>query len=456
MSTSHSKPPASTATPSLTSKSVSSWDDQRLASYRGRWGWLIFCWDCLRFGILPTLAARRHARRVLTQIEADAEAAAQVAVKRSTEVTTAAERTSESTAEPIPTVVDNSPLVTTPTEAVLEQPLKPVDVIDDVVLEKTASEQTASEKLASEKTASEPVKPKVSFMARLRAGMQRSNSLLTDDLRAAGKGLDDDTLEELEMRLVSADVGIQTTTKIIAELNQKAAAGTLLDNLKTTVMETLEPCEQPLDTTGKAPFVLLMVGVNGVGKTTTIGKLAKKFQVAGQSVMLAAGDTFRAAAVEQLKTWGERNQVPVVAQAEGADSASVIFDALESAKAKGIDVLIADTAGRLHTQSNLMEELKKVVRVMQKLDATAPHEVMLVVDGGTGQNALVQAQQFQQAVDVSGVTVTKLDGTAKGGVIVAIADQLQIPIRFVGVGESVDDLGEFKADEFAAALVGHG
>lgn len=257
-----------------------------------------------------------------------------------------------------------------------------------------------------------------------------------------------------------ADVGIEATTEIIDRLTERVSRKELKDPqalysaLQEELQDLLDPVAQPLalPPKGEGPFVILMVGVNGVGKTTTIGKLTQRFQNEGRSVMLAAGDTFRAAAVEQLKVWGERNQVPVVAQHTGADSASVIYDALSAAKARGVDVLIADTAGRLHNKSHLMEELKKVRRVMAKLDEQAPHEVMLVLDAGTGQNALSQASTFNEAVPVTGITLTKLDGTAKGGIIFALAKQLGTPIRFIGVGETLDDLRPFAAEDFVSAL----
>lgn len=265
------------------------------------------------------------------------------------------------------------------------------------------------------------------------------------------------------MILLTADVGIEATDRIIQNLTDQVSRKelkdpqALIDALKTQLQEILDPMSRPLEIddflqTNDGPYVILMVGINGVGKTTTIGKLAKKFQMEGKSVMLAAGDTFRAAAVEQLQTWGERNNVPVISQKTGADSAAVTFDAVQSAKAKNIDVLIADTAGRLHTQSNLIEELKKVKRVIGKVDATAPHEVMLVIDAGTGQNALNQTKQFHEAVGVSGITLTKLDGTAKGGIVYALAEQCQVPIRFIGVGEKIDDLRPFDSKDFTAAL----
>ncbi len=273
-----------------------------------------------------------------------------------------------------------------------------------------------------------------------------------------GKKIDDDLFDELEEQLLIADVGVDTTRKIITSLTQHASRKQLKDaealygKLKEEMSEILAKVDQPLDVSGKTPYVILMVGVNGVGKTTTIGKLARQFQAEGKSVMLAAGDTFRAAAVEQLQVWGDRNRIPVVAQHTGADSASVIFDAVQAAKARGIDVLIADTAGRLQNKSHLMEELKKIVRVMKKLDDQAPHEVMLTLDASTGQNAVSQAKLFNEAVGLTGITLTKLDGTAKGGVIFAIADQFGIPIRYIGVGEGIEDLRPFKADDFIEAL----
>ncbi len=273
------------------------------------------------------------------------------------------------------------------------------------------------------------------------------------------KEISDELLEELETLLLMADVGVDVTTEIIGELTGRVKRGELNDSdtlkaeLHRVLLDIISPCEQALDISGKQPFVLLVVGVNGVGKTTTIGKLAQRFQREGRSVMLAAGDTFRAAAVEQLQVWGERNNVQVVAQHTGADSASVIYDAVESAKAKNIDVLIADTAGRLHTKSNLMEELEKVKRVMARLDEAAPHEVLLVLDAGTGQNALNQMQEFNQAVGVTGLALTKLDGTAKGGVAFALSRRFNVPLRYVGLGEGVDDLQVFRAEDYVKAVL---
>jgi fused signal recognition particle receptor len=297
---------------------------------------------------------------------------------------------------------------------------------------------------------------------RLREGLSRTRHSLSDgltELVLGSKSIDDDLLDEIETRLLVADVGIEATREIIDGLTGQVArkqlndADALMAALRKHMQAILAPSSRPLVIPeGNRPYVLLMVGINGAGKTTTIGKLAHRFQQQGLKVMLAAGDTFRAAAVEQLQTWGERNNVPVIAQQQGADSASVIFDALQSARARNIDILIADTAGRLHTQTNLMEELKKIKRVMTKLDDTAPHEVMLVVDAGTGQNALNQAQEFNNAVGLTGITLTKLDGTAKGGIIFAIAKKMHIPIRFIGVGESIENLREFDAEEFVDAL----
>ena len=301
------------------------------------------------------------------------------------------------------------------------------------------------------------------LFARLRERLAKTRGGLTGGLAALfrGRQVDDVLLEELETRLLMADVGIEATTRIVDDLtarvkrHQLADGEALLGALREEMEAILAPVTRPLeiDAASDGTCVILMVGVNGAGKTTTIGKLARRLQAEGRSVMLAAGDTFRAAAVEQLQNWGARHDVPVIAQQSGADSASVIFDALQAARARGVDVLIADTAGRLHTQTNLMEELKKVVRVMRKLDPSAPHEIMLVVDAGTGQNALVQARQFHAAVGLTGITLTKLDGTAKGGIVLAIARELGVPIRFIGIGEQAEDLRPFDGREFAAALL---
>ncbi|MET0379572.1 MAG: signal recognition particle-docking protein FtsY [Spongiibacteraceae bacterium] len=308
--------------------------------------------------------------------------------------------------------------------------------------------------------AATPKKP--GLFSRLKAGLRRTGSSFSEgigNLFLGRKEIDDELIEELETRLLMADVGIDATQLVMSNLAKRVSRKELADApalyaaLQQELKTLLAPSAQPLSLdTAKKPFVILMVGVNGVGKTTTIGKLAKRYQDEGKSVLLAAGDTFRAAAVEQLQVWGDRNNVPVIAQHTGADSASVLYDALQAAQARDVDVLIADTAGRLHNKDHLMEELKKVVRVLRKLDPGAPHEVMLVLDAGTGQNALSQAKHFQEAVGVTGITLTKLDGTAKGGIIFAISRQCQLPIRFIGVGEQLDDLRTFEADEFIRAL----
>ena len=299
------------------------------------------------------------------------------------------------------------------------------------------------------------------FFGRLVQGLMRTRENIGAGFLALfrGKKLDEELFEELETQLLTADLGVETTARIIKNLTQQASfrqlkdAEALYDLLKQEMTDILLPVDQPLlIDTAKKPYVILMVGVNGVGKTTTIGKLAKRFQMEGKSVMLAAGDTFRAAAVEQLQVWGQRNQIPVIAQHTGADSASVIFDAIQAARARNVDVLIADTAGRLQNKGHLMEELKKIVRVMKKLDEAAPHEVMLTLDAGTGQNALSQAKLFGEAVGINGIALTKLDGTAKGGVIFAVADKFGIPIRYIGVGEGIEDLRPFQAQDFIEAL----
>jgi len=300
------------------------------------------------------------------------------------------------------------------------------------------------------------------LFARLQERLSRTRHNLTDGLANLVLGrkiIDEDLLEELETLLLTADVGVEATSRIIRNLADRVKRKELDDPsalsraLKEQLLEILQQCDLPLPERNRdKPLVVLMVGINGAGKTTTIGKLARKFLLDGESVMLAAGDTFRAAAVEQLQTWGERNQVPVIAQHSGADAASVCFDALQAATARGSDVLIADTAGRLHTKTNLMEELSKIARVMKKIDPDAPHEVLLVVDAGTGQNAVNQALQFHQAVGLTGIVITKLDGTAKGGVVFAIAVKVKVPIRFIGVGEAIEDLREFDPQEFIEAL----
>jgi fused signal recognition particle receptor len=306
---------------------------------------------------------------------------------------------------------------------------------------------------------------KEGFIKRLRARINRGDSWLTYDLAnlAPGGKMDEDTLEELESLLVMADVGVDTTERIIADLQKRLARKELKDiaalqrGLREALCEILKPVEKPLVIEKPdGPYVILMVGVNGAGKTTTIGKLARRFRDEGYSVMLAAGDTFRAAAVEQLQAWGERNGVPVIAQQAGADPAAVIFDAMDAARARDIDILLADTAGRLQSQTGLMDELAKVKRVISRRDETAPHEIMLVLDASQGQNALVQAEKFDEALGLTGLTVTKLDGSAKGGILLAIADRLGVPVRFIGIGESAEDMQPFSAEEFADALLASG
>ena len=313
--------------------------------------------------------------------------------------------------------------------------------------------------------AEEEVESKKRLVDRVRQGLGKTRSQLIsglEELFLGEKAIDQDLLEQIENTLLQADVGVSVTNDIIEKLTQCAARNELgesqilYDILRRELTELLVKCEEPLTIgSDSRPFVILAVGVNGAGKTTTIGKLARYFKDQGFSVLLAAGDTFRAAAVEQLQTWGDRNQVPVIAQAKGSDSASVIYDAMSAAKAREIDIVIADTAGRLHSKKNLMEELSKITRVLKRHGNSAPNEVLLVVDAGTGQNALIQAREFLTAVSVSGIVLTKLDGTAKGGVIFAIAKQLGLPIRFIGVGERVEDLRPFSAEQFVEALIGH-
>ena len=359
---------------------------------------------------------------------------------------------------PIPEpVVEVPEVVETVVEPEPEPEPEPVAVVAPVVVPAPA--------VVVEAPAPAPVaapEQKTGFFARLKQGLSKTSASIGEGMASlflGKKAIDDDLLEEIETRLLTADVGVEATSVIIKNLTQKVARKQLTDadalykSLQEELAAMLKPVEQPLKIESQnKPFVILVVGVNGAGKTTTIGKLAKKLQLEGKKVMLAAGDTFRAAAVEQLQVWGERNHIPVIAQHTGADSASVIFDAVQAAKARGIDVLIADTAGRLHTKDNLMEELKKVRRVMGKLDEDAPHEVLLVLDAGTGQNAISQTKQFDQTVALTGLALTKLDGTAKGGVIFALAKQFNIPIRYIGVGEGIDDLRDFESEPFVQAL----
>ena len=348
-----------------------------------------------------------------------------------------------------------APIVQAPVPAPAPAPA-PAPVITPVAAAPVeAPVEVPAEPVRSEET-------KAGFFARLKQGLSKTSASIGEGMASlflGRKAIDDELLDDLETRLLTADVGVEATSVIIQRLTQKVARKELADadalykSLQGELAAMLKPVEQPLKITSQnKPFVILVVGVNGAGKTTTIGKLAKKLQLEGKKVMLAAGDTFRAAAVEQLQVWGERNKIPVIAQHTGADSASVIFDAVQAAKARGIDVLIADTAGRLHTKDNLMEELKKVRRVISKLDADAPHEVLLVLDAGTGQNAINQAKQFNQTVELTGLALTKLDGTAKGGVIFALAKQFGLPIRYIGVGEGIDDLRTFEAEPFVQAL----
>ncbi|KIP97429.1 signal recognition particle-docking protein FtsY [Pseudomonas fluorescens] len=369
----------------------------------------------------------------------------------------------EVAAQPVPEpVVEPAPVVAEPVAPVVQPsepapapaPLAAAPVVAPIVPVE-APVETPVEASRSEET-------KAGFFARLKQGLSKTSASIGEGMASlflGRKTIDDDLLDDLETRLLTADVGVEATTQIIQRLTQKVARKELADadalykSLQAELAAMLKPVEQPLKIASQnKPFVILVVGVNGAGKTTTIGKLAKKLQLEGKKVMLAAGDTFRAAAVEQLQVWGERNKIPVIAQHTGADSASVIFDAVQAAKARGIDVLIADTAGRLHTKDNLMEELKKVRRVIGKLDADAPHEVLLVLDAGTGQNAINQAKQFNQTVELTGLALTKLDGTAKGGVIFALAKQFGLPIRYIGVGEGIDDLRTFEAEPFVQAL----
>lgn len=371
--------------------------------------------------------------------------------------------------------VSNEPTISEP---IINKPIADEEVIEEVADIEVIADEPVAEEIETKEITSEEVttdvateiietqeKPekKAGFFARLSSKLSKTRNNLTEgiaDLFLGKKEISEEILEELETRLLMADVGIKVTDQMLTSIRDSVSRKSLSNvdelfaALKVQMKDILEPVSKPLSIdSNHKPYVILMIGVNGVGKTTTIGKLAKKFQAEGKSVMLAAGDTFRAAAVEQLEIWGERNKIPVISQKEGADPASVIFDAMESAKARKVDILIADTAGRLHTDSGLMQELAKINRVIKRHDETAPHEVMLVVDASTGQNALNQARQFNTTVPLSGITFTKLDGTAKGGIIFAIAEELNIPIRFIGVGESIDDLRPFNADEFVDALI---
>lgn len=366
---------------------------------------------------------------------------------------------SQSGEEQEPQLVEESLSDSQPAECVAENAESPESTLETPQEESEALSSADPEPVVER--VQEQEKPSESFFARLKRSLSRTKANIGAGFFGLfkGKKIDDELFEELEEQLLIADVGMDTTLKIIENLTEKASRSDLRDGealyglLKEEMAEILAKVEQPLHIdSSKTPYVILMVGVNGVGKTTTIGKLAKQFQSQGKKVMLAAGDTFRAAAVEQLQVWGERNNVPVIAQHTGADSASVIYDAIEAAKARGVDVVIADTAGRLQNKSNLMEELRKIVRVMKKIDESAPHEIMLTLDAGTGQNAISQAKLFSDVAPITGITLTKLDGTAKGGVIFAIADQFSIPIRYIGVGEGIEDLRPFQTQEFIDAL----
>lgn len=358
-------------------------------------------------------------------------------------------------AEPDASVVDDALIEEEP--ELSDEELEALALASQPVDAEHEEEETQAEETAQQ----EQEKPtKEGFFARLKRSLIKTKQNLGSGFISLfrGKKIDDDLFEELEEQLLIADVGVETTRKIITHLTEGASRKQLRDAealyglLKEEMGGILAKVDEPLNVEGKTPFVILMVGVNGVGKTTTIGKLARQFEQQGKSVMLAAGDTFRAAAVEQLQVWGQRNNIPVIAQHTGADSASVIFDAIQAAKARNVDVLIADTAGRLQNKSHLMEELKKIVRVMKKLDEDAPHEIMLTIDASTGQNAISQAKLFHEAVGLTGITLTKLDGTAKGGVIFSVADQFGIPIRYIGVGERIEDLRPFDAGDFIEAL----
>ncbi|WP_095181329.1 signal recognition particle-docking protein FtsY [Pseudomonas sp. Irchel 3F6] len=365
-------------------------------------------------------------------------------------------------AQPVPEpVVEPAPVISEPAAPVVP-PSEPAPIAAAPVVAPVAPVVPVEVPVEAPVETPRTEETKAGFFARLKQGLSKTSASIGEGMASlflGRKTIDDDLLDDLETRLLTADVGVEATTQIIQRLTQKVARKELADadalykSLQAELAAMLKPVEQPLKIASQnKPFVILVVGVNGAGKTTTIGKLAKKLQLEGKKVMLAAGDTFRAAAVEQLQVWGERNKIPVIAQHTGADSASVIFDAVQAAKARGIDVLIADTAGRLHTKDNLMEELKKVRRVIGKLDADAPHEVLLVLDAGTGQNAINQAKQFNQTVELTGLALTKLDGTAKGGVIFALAKQFGLPIRYIGVGEGIDDLRTFEAEPFVQAL----
>lgn len=406
------------------------------------------------------------AEHIIDELEEKIEQSFEEEKEESVAIVDTAHHDSNETLQAVEIADEIATIVKTPKEnkAVEETQLEPEQAVE--IPEEVAERATETEAVTEETQDEYQEKPanKTGFFNRLIQGLIKTKQNIGSGFLNffRGKKIDDELFEELEEQLLISDLGMPTTTKIINNLTQHATKQQLKDTellyqqLKLELADVLKPVAQPLEIdTTKKPYVILMVGVNGVGKTTTIGKLAKKFQDEGKSVMLAAGDTFRAAAVEQLQVWGERNHIPVIAQSSGSDSASVIFDAMQSASARNIDVLIADTAGRLQNKNHLMDELKKIVRVMKKYDETAPHEIMLTLDAGTGQNAISQAKLFNEAVGLTGITLTKLDGTAKGGVIFAIADQFNIPIRFIGVGEKIEDLRPFNSEEFIEALFSH-
>ena len=406
------------------------------------------------------------AEHIIDELEEKIEQSFEEEKEESVAIVDTAHHDSNETLQAVEIADEIATIVKTPKEnkAVEETQLEPEQAVE--IPEEVAERATETEAVTEETQDEYQEKPanKTGFFNRLIQGLIKTKQNIGSGFLNffRGKKIDDELFEELEEQLLISDLGMPTTTKIINNLTQHATKQQLKDaellyqQLKLELADVLKPVAQPLEIdTTKKPYVILMVGVNGVGKTTTIGKLAKKFQDEGKSVMLAAGDTFRAAAVEQLQVWGERNHIPVIAQSSGSDSASVIFDAMQSAAARNIDVLIADTAGRLQNKNHLMDELKKIVRVMKKYDETAPHEIMLTLDAGTGQNAISQAKLFNEAVGLTGITLTKLDGTAKGGVIFAIADQFNIPIRFIGVGEKIEDLRPFNSEEFIEALFSH-
>ena len=406
------------------------------------------------------------AEHIIDELEEKIEQSFEEEKEESVAIVDTAHHDSNETLQAVEIADEIATIVKTPKEnkAVEETQLEPEQAVE--IPEEVAERATETEAVTEETQDEYQEKPanKTGFFNRLIQGLIKTKQNIGSGFLNffRGKKIDDELFEELEEQLLISDLGMPTTTKIINNLTQHATKQQLKDaellyqQLKLELADVLKPVAQPLEIdTTKKPYVILMVGVNGVGKTTTIGKLAKKFQDEGKSVMLAAGDTFRAAAVEQLQVWGERNHIPVIAQSSGSDSASVIFDAMQSASARHIDVLIADTAGRLQNKNHLMDELKKIVRVMKKYDETAPHEIMLTLDAGTGQNAISQAKLFNEAVGLTGITLTKLDGTAKGGVIFAIADQFNIPIRFIGVGEKIEDLRPFNSEEFIEALFSH-